>query len=228
MAVRVVFIVGFLIPFVTVFGSAPERLTCEQNFPVTSWLKVKLCLRLSLSDGWTLASAFTVPSFQYLDALPKDASFLPRVSHASIIDAFTDGSCLHPADPALRHAAFSVVLSDPYRLDYDHSWFHPPVAQPLSGVLQTVYRAELSAIISALQFAVQRQCCVRIWTDCLNVIKVFQAHVIDGIRVRPNEKNADLLLAFVDLAQQLGRTRLAILKVAAHVDRLAYANDGGW
>ena len=115
MAVRVVFIVGSPIPFVTVFGSARERLTCEHNFPVTSWLKVKLCLRLSLSNGWTLASAFTVPSFQYLDALPKDASFLPGASHASIIDAFTEGSCLHR--PILlfamrRFRCFCLTLTD--------------------------------------------------------------------------------------------------------------------
>ena len=55
--------------------------------------------------------------------------------------------------------------------------------------------------------------------------RAYQAYVLDGFPIKPNGKNTDLLQQLVDLATQLGSSRLALLKVPAHEDRMAYATD---
>ena len=98
-------------------------------------------------------------------------------------------------------------------------------AQPLAGVLQTAYRAELTATLAALDYGLDRGVCVRVWTDCLNVVKAYDKYVVKGLPVNPNRRNADLLREFVRKASDLGPDRLAVLKVPAHEDRNAYQND---
>ena len=100
--------------------------------------------------GWTLQSAYSVQWLQYLDGLPR-APLLPDTPPpGKILDLFTDGSCLFPTDPDCRLAAFSVVHAAPFALDYTKHCFRPIVAQPLSGVLQSAFRAELQAVVVAL------------------------------------------------------------------------------
>jgi len=41
-------------------------------------------------------------------------------------------------------------LAAPVQFDYDPSGFKPLIAQPLAGVLESAYRAELQAIVVAL------------------------------------------------------------------------------
>ena len=178
-----------------------------------------------LEHGWTLRAPLALSWFRYLDSLsvPQvDPCWAPA---CPILDMFTDGSCLFPRYPDLRMASFSVVLSKPFQLSYDHSWFQPVVAQPLPGIVQTAYRAELMAVIVAMQHALHAKGCIRIWTDCLNVVKAHHKYIQDGRQIKPNGKNADLLTWFLDLALQLGPQRLAILKVPAHENKQDYAND---
>ena len=182
-----------------------------------------------MEQGWTLALTLTDSWYQYLASVLPDVVFQPGPSCGPIVDLFTDGSCMNPTEPALRFAAFAVVLSKPFQLDFNSSWFYPVAAQPLSGVLQTAYRAELRAVIVALQFARRHRVCARIWTDCLNVLHAFQTHVVNGLRIQPNGRNADLLCELVDCAEQLGLANVAVLKVPAHEDRSSYLTlNGGW
>ena len=46
--------------------------------------------------------------------------------------------------------------------------------RPLARVLQTAYRAELKAILVALEYAIRHDAWCRIWTDCVNAIKAFK------------------------------------------------------
>ena len=63
---------------------------------------------------------------------------------------------------------------------------------------------------TALKYAVLRSVCVRIWTDCLNVIRIFQRFCREGDCVRPNSRNADLVQQLVDLVQQIGLDRSSL------------------
>ena len=87
--------------------------------------------------------------------LPAAMDFNPLVPVCPIMDLFTDGSCLYPSDPDIRMAAYSVIASQSFSLDFDSTWFTSLVAQVLPGLIQTTARAELMAVVTALQFAVQ-------------------------------------------------------------------------
>ena len=83
------------------------------------------------------------------------------------IDLFTDGSCLKPQEPNLRLAAWAVVFA-PMVLGEDSILLS---AGLVPGILQSPYRGELCAMISALKFAWVSQRRIRIWTDCQALLK---------------------------------------------------------
>ena len=178
-----------------------------------------------IEHGWTLRAGLMDAWLQYLDSTPAVIEFLPVRHVPSILDLFTDGSCLAPTDPDLRCAAWSVVLAGPFRLDFDGRDFLPVAAQPLPGLVQSAYRAELYALTVALRFALRFGCGIRVWTDCQSVIDAFCAHVRDQHPVRANSKHCDLLKTMQDLCSELGLGLVEVLKVPAHVSSEQFSND---
>ena len=62
----------------------------------------------------------------------------------NFVIAFTDGACTHQSIPCLRRAGFGVA--------FDKDLKHPrAVSKPLSGSEQSAQRAEVRAILAALQ-----------------------------------------------------------------------------
>ena len=91
-----------------------------------------------------------------LDVLQQELLGIPcllcdfQVPHSAEdqIDLFTDGSCLLPREHHLRLAAWAVTVAAPVG--------EPAVilaAGPVPGLVQTAYRGELSAVLSALKYA---------------------------------------------------------------------------
>lgn len=175
--------------------------------------------------GWTLHSQFFLPWLQYLDSLPREFPVPRQAPPCQILDLFTDGSCLFPDNPACRVAAFSVIHAAPFELDYTPVSFRPLIAQPLPGVLQSAFRAELQAIVAALTIACKFGCWVRIWSDSASAIAVFQKHVVDLVPVNLNSCHVDLVAEMVRLAQELGPHKVALLKVPAHVEKELYSSE---
>lgn len=171
-----------------------------------------------IEHGWTLRPCLANAWLQYLDSIPSEVTFLPCANRPSILDLFTDGSCLFPTNRYLRVASWAVVLGRPYHLDFGPGDFVPLAAQPLHGLIQTVYRAELFAILVALQYAVVSGCGVRIWSDCQSAIAAFNAHVIDRLPVPANSKHCDLLRAIQSTAERVPGGCVAALKVPAHTN----------
>ena len=130
-----------------------------------------------LEHGWTLRPCLATSWLQYLDSIPPAVTFFPCGDLPAVLDLFTDGSCLFPTNRSLRVASWAVVFGRPFQLDD----FVPLAAQPLHGLIQTAYRAELCAIQAALQFAVATGRGVRVWTDCQSAIDAFCAHVKDQL-----------------------------------------------
>lgn len=175
--------------------------------------------------GWILRSPLAPAWFKYLLELPAQPSFQPAQSREGILDLFTDGSCLWPSEPAFRLASWAVVQAPPFDMSDQRASFMPIAAQPLSGLIQTAYRAELTAVIAAIQFAMESRSYVRVWTDCQSVVDAFKAFILDGRAVPPNRKNADLLLKLQDVVAQLGSSKVAVLKVPAHKQRQEFESD---
>ena len=175
--------------------------------------------------GWTLQSPSAVQWLRYLDGLPREPPLPVTPPPGKILDLFTDGSCLFPTDPDCRVAAYSVVHAAPFALDYTKPCFRPIVAQPLSGVLQSAFRAELQAIVVALKITLKFGVWVRIWSDSASVISLYQKHVLDRAPVNFNCKHSDLLQELVGLAADIGHHKIAILKVPAHENKAQYETE---
>jgi len=197
----------------------------RNSIPDDVFQELSLLPSVSLEHGWTLRSPLANAWNQYLINIPSAFGFMPNVPSQPILDLFTDGSCLHPADSDFRMASWAVVQAPPFDLAVDRSHFMPVAAQPLAGLLQSAYRAELMAVLAALEYAIQSHACVRIWTDCQSVLKVYPRVVIEDQPIKPNGKHSDLLHRLKQLASRLGAERLAILKVPAHENRLDFEND---
>ena len=178
-----------------------------------------------LEHGWILRSPLASSWFSYLVALSDRPSFLPGAVGHGILDLFTDGSCLCPAEPAFRMASWAVVQAPPFDMTDQRAAFMPVAALPLSGLIQTAYRAELTAVLAAIEYALISQAFVRIWTDCQSVLDAFAAYVSEGRPVALNRKNADLLLKLQDLVAQLGSSKIALMKVPAHKKRQDFDSD---
>ena len=155
--------------------------------------------------------AFSVPSFLVgLPSLVLDFQFVPE--QGSTLDLFTDGSCLEPTSPELRLAAWAVTIAT-------HSTALPPIilsAGPLSGFVQTAFRAELTAVLSAISFSVRFQVPVRIWSDCAGVVRRVR-ELVQGSPVPPRCPNRDLWLPLAAELQSVPEG-FCITHVPSHED----------
>ena len=147
-----------------------------------------------------------------LVALPDTSgafeSFVPGAS----FDVFIDGSCMMPESPHLRLATWSLTLAR-------HGSADPVVilnAGLLPTLLQTSFRAEIFGLLSACRFCRVSGAQVRVWCDCLGVVRTGRKLLSGAWKVRHNTRNSDLWQLVQD-AMCGTDGRLSIQKVSAHV-----------
>ena len=163
--------------------------------------------------GWALQSQRQLEFWKVLYAVPDSCACFdwPGIL-PDFLEVFTDGSCLLPTIPQVRLASWAVVLaaSHPGR-----PWIIS--SGPLPGLIQTAFRAEIFAVLSALTFANLARRPVRIWSDCAGVIRKLRRLQTGDIQIRPSMLNCDLWRRVADVMAQL-TVPWSVHKVAAHVD----------
>ena len=140
-----------------------------------------------------------------LDMALDDFAFLPTPHE--VYDIFTDGSCFDPRMDFAR-AAWSVVCPAKGRV---------LSSRPLWGLVQTVNRAELSAVLCAMTWKLTRPCCLRIWSDSAYVLRNF-AFLIRHRSVPTTWANQDLWQIGLRLVYAIDWDNCQLLKVDAHLD----------
>ena len=127
------------------------------------------------------------------------------------VHIFTDGSCLHPTSRSERLATWGTCIASPD----DPVTFWPLSAGGVIGWIQSVGRAEITAAISGLTFAVIHQRKLWLWVD--------NAEVVRRLRMPPEDllqmtelANFDLWREVGKLLQKLGDDFLGVLKVDSH------------
>lgn len=127
---------------------------------------------------------------------------------------FIDGSCLNPTCPFTRIASWGVVCAD---IGQDR---YVEVSQgPLSGIHQTVFRAECVAAISAIKFGLVSSKPFWIWVDNQHVF-----HILKSLRlgypivVHSGHKDHDLICQLIDLTRRALDSALFedVVKVCSH------------
>ena len=195
---------------------ASEITSVRDEFPHLVFLPL-----LSLHPQWTL-----LQTIHQARELPAPFDILDFVEPAPVCPVFyTDGSCMHPAHPAARLAAFSIVLdtavSDVDRVNLaaihrDSSTFPVTlvaVQVALATGLQTVNRAEFSAVIQI----VRSVHAAIVYTDSAWTISTFQA-----IRDNPDPAdhcsrgNFDLVRQLCELSNEKDLAQFELRKIKSH------------
>ena len=136
------------------------------------------------------------------------------------VDAFTDGTAIDPAIPVVRLAAWSVVLATANE--------HLPLAMGgLPGQWQTVLRAEITAVISALEWSQEANRSLRIWCDNETVVNKFRRFQKSFEEIKPTAPDHDLWGRMMNAIQN-HPGQCVIIKVDSHQDQTSADSFQAW
>ena len=169
------------------------------------------------SYGWSLKPHTLRPWLTYFAQIPAPAR--PLIESLPSLDQpwvhiFTDGSCVRQHCSIQRYAAWSCLIAG----DDPHCcaplWER---AGPLPGLVQSAYRAEVFAVIQALEVGQVLGRPIHVWSDCQAVVVQTRA-IVQGRRVSPNHAHADLWAQVQQLVTNGRIPALRITKVSSHED----------
>ena len=161
--------------------------------------------------GWDIMPSTMYEWCAYFSNLPRPVTPC-KFAVGTCINLFTDGSCFYQSQPHFRFAAWAVVLAAPEDACLLDS--HIIESGPLPGLLQSASRAELFAVMRAIEFALVCQVDVTIWTDCNAVFRRLR-RVLHGSRVKSSSAHADLWDRISAMVQDCSHS-IQVQKVAAH------------
>ena len=142
------------------------------------------------------------------------ADFIASPPLHAELHMFTDGSCLHPERAVLRVATWGLVVANLF-----DDRFEPVGQGPLPGLHQTVVRAELTACVAALKYALTKQVPSWLWSDNQEVVDHVTACMTEGTPTSIMTRDHDLKNQILCLVQDLQRCAVTIrvVKVTSHV-----------
>jgi len=190
------------------FHKCREHLTEEQIQEIKG-LDLAVCVH-----GW-MPEPPSLRSFQKeLSALdPNTVEHEPFQAGNEPIWMFTDGGCRAPTSPISKLASWGVAVGT-----LSNQNIQPLSCGVLSGIVQTAVRAEIVALISACEFAINTQNKVSFAIDNDLVFKRFVKFVAKDCHIKPNQKDADLWQPLMDIARRLRSQIEVIAKVVSHQD----------
>lgn len=152
----------------------------------------------------------TTQQFEHFTCLPET------------LHLFTDGSASDPKDPQCRLATWAVCLAT-----FPDMGFPTVAAGGIPGLLQTVLRAEIMAVIAGCKFAIHHRRPFYIWTDCQTVFDRLQVILKgEGLPITQKQKDHDLWEIFrsvVTVSRNLGLFQKA-LKFTSHQGEAEYSH----
>ena len=128
------------------------------------------------------------------------------------VTLFLDGTSAHPKEPKLRYAAWAVTVvpGGPGTLDN-----RLLMGGHVVGLVQSPFRAELTAMVCAVRWAVQRGQLVHLWSDCQGVVRGLQ-RLLQQRPLKRNRPHSDLWMCLQELLVGEGRSLVKVFKVVSH------------
>lgn len=189
----------------------PHFAHCRLQVPNDVWDLIPGLPDFLTGYGWSISASTTREWYKILAALPTPP--LPQLqSSADVLHLFTDGSCINQANVDCRFASWSVISAS---VDASPSEVFDTGLLP--GMLQNAYRAEVFAVLRAVQCARRLQKRAMLWTDCEGVLKRVR-RLLQGQPPRVNSPNYDLWKQLFQEFLDASPGQFAITQVAAHRD----------
>ena len=190
----------------------PHFRACRQECNI-SVEELEVLAPAQLLHAWAMKPASHHRVKEHLVGLPLTLEAFQPFPDLPEYQVFVDGSCLHPGVAHLRLASWATILALPG---------FPSTSCPLSdglvpGLLQSAYRAELCAMISALLFCVSVQRRVFIWSDCLGVVGRVRRFLEGSWVPSQRARHADLWRVLLPHQEVLAQF-CTVCKVTSHLD----------
>eukprot|EP00438_Fugacium_kawagutii_P000331 Skav225766 [mRNA] locus=scaffold3092:24294:26339:- [translate_table: standard] len=166
--------------------------------------------------GWVLESSHDYHFRTALLSIPDTTEIFQFHPTPGTLLLFTDGSCLHPATPALRLASWGFVQAD-----LEQDTFVPIGGGGVPGQYQTTLRAEIVATIAAVKYAIACNRSVILWVDNQLVVdKMLQFLQETVVSFTNMDKDHDLWTVLSHQVRRAARSNIAItvVKVTSHQD----------
>ena len=142
------------------------------------------------------------------------------------VHLFTDGSCKSPQERLARIASWGVTVGV-FQEDLE---FYPVARGLVSGIIQTITRAEYIAVIAALAFVSQNPRPFHIWIDNQTVWKAVKnlatGSVFEEVALANKKPNHDLLHNLTVRLRPLFSLCVGIHKVNSHQDLSTITDPG--
>ena len=140
----------------------PHFAPCRRHFTAEQLAAVGSLPSCLVDHGWPVV----LPEWEIFvglllraDGFPRVSPVVPPVASEVSVDLFTDGSGAYPRKPKLRFAAWAMTMVPGGIGTLDNRLI---LAGHVNGIIQTPYRAELTAVLAAITWASQRRQHVRL------------------------------------------------------------------
>ena len=194
--------------------TCPFFADCRTHMTAEQLAQIPVLPQCLTSHGW----AVLLPEWEvYARWLVQDHGFSCmspinqcQTDPSHTVELFVDGTAANPQEPKLRYAAWAVTVAQLGSLNNQ-----VVLGGHVQGLSQTPFRAELSAVLAALLWAKEQAQKVRIWTDCLGVLRGVNK-VKRGVPVRVNRAHSDLWLRIQGLFEEGHLDNVQMMKVVSH------------
>ena len=193
----------------------PHFAACRSHLTADQLQALPLLPPCLVDHGWPIV----LPEWEVLSRLllqgdglcRKSPVGLAAIRSAQMLELFMDGTCAYPREVKLRFAAWSVTIASTTQNTLDNKLL---MGGHVSGLCQTAFRAELTAALHAVTWAVQHGFTVRLWCDCQSVVR----GLLRGLRGKPISKNAPHSDLWLQLQKVLAghEQQVHIRKVVSH------------
>ena len=180
-----------------------------------AWPELVQTLPLCLScHGWPIQTWANFQLLKWFDEIPITSKVVkwPSVPRSTPVELFVDGACAFPQSASLRYAAWAISWASSGVGFLDHQIV---MGDHLSGMNQSSFRAELTAMVNAFEMALHIPNKVRIWSDNLAVVRVAR-RVLQRLRFGNNKSHSDLVIRMQRAAEDFLEGHVTIVKVTSH------------
>ena len=192
------------------YWACPATAESRRQIPEVHYDFIQKQPDITKHRGWLTQPPDYVEFQEQLLRIPDQTADFMHPHQESFKDAFTDGTGVDPTQPHSRLVAWGWVMGCS-----QSQKFYPMACGGIPGLLQTIGRAELAAVLSVLKYVCATACPVRVWIDNQYILDKTQQLHKQTVDLDPMQPDHDLWEGVQFCLQQITQT-ISFHKVCSH------------